>query len=167
MREKIKGREELREIVERLKGEGQRVVFTNGCFDLLHIGHVKYLQHAKTHGDILIVGINSDRSVRTLKGERRPIVPEGIRAEVLAALQCVDYVVVFEEETPLQIIRELSPHVLVKGGDYRGKEVVGEGIVEGSGGKVVIAPEVEGWSTNFLIQTIVSRYTKSSCREGK
>jgi D-beta-D-heptose 7-phosphate kinase/D-beta-D-heptose 1-phosphate adenosyltransferase len=167
MREKIKGREELREIVERLKGEGQRVVFTNGCFDLLHIGHVKYLQHAKTHGDILIVGINSDRSVRTLKGERRPIVPEGIRAEVLAALQCVDYVVVFEEETPLQIIRELSPHVLVKGGDYRGKEVVGEGIVEGSGGKVVIAPEVEGWSTNFLIQTIVSRYTKSSCGEGK
>jgi D-beta-D-heptose 7-phosphate kinase/D-beta-D-heptose 1-phosphate adenosyltransferase len=102
-----------------------------------------------------------------LKGERRPIVPEGIRAEVLAALQCVDYVVVFEEETPLQIIRELSPHVLVKGGDYRGKEVVGEGIVEGSGGKVVIAPEVEGWSTNFLIQTIVSKYTKSSCREGE
>jgi D-beta-D-heptose 7-phosphate kinase/D-beta-D-heptose 1-phosphate adenosyltransferase len=158
MKEKVKGREELRKIVERVKREGQRVVFTNGCFDLLHIGHIRYLQHAKRCGDVLIVGVNSDTSVRALKGERRPIVPAGIRAEVLASLQCVDYVVVFEEETPLEVIKELSPHVLVKGGDYKGRTVVGGEFVEGSGGEVIIAPEVEGWSTNSLIKAILERY---------
>lgn len=116
MREKIKTREELKSLVAQLKSEGKHTVFTNGCFDILHVGHIRYLAEAKTYGDHLIVAINSDSSVRAIKGEGRPLVPQDERAEVVAALQCVDSVVIFDELNPLNIIEMFKPHVLVKGG---------------------------------------------------
>lgn len=158
MKEKIKKREELQKIVEALKTEGKRIVFTNGCFDLLHVGHIRYLEEAKALGDILIVAINSDRSVRMLKGPQRPILPEEERAEILSALGCIDYVTFFEDPTPLELITELQPHILVKGGDWTKESIVGKEIVEASGGKVVIVPFVEGHSTSNLIKTILTRY---------
>lgn len=160
MKEKIKGREELRKIVEGLKSEGKQIVFTNGCFDLLHVGHIRYLEKAKKLGDILIVGVNSDRSVRMIKGPERPILPEEERAEVLSGLGCIDYITLFDEPTPLELIAQLQPHVLVKGGDWTKETTVGKEIVESSGGKVVILPFVEGHSTSNLIKTILERYGK-------
>lgn len=160
MKEKIKGREELRKIVEALKLEGKQIVFTNGCFDLLHVGHIRYLEKAKGLGDILIVGVNSDRSVRMIKGPERPILPEEERAEVLSGLGCIDYIILFDEPTPLELIAQLQPHVLVKGGDWTKETTVGKEIVESSGGKVVILPFVEGHSTSNLIKTILERYGK-------
>ena len=160
MKEKIKGREELRKIVEALKLEGKQIVFTNGCFDLLHVGHIRYLEKAKGLGDILIVGVNSDRSVRMIKGPERPILPEEERAEVLSGLSCIDYIILFDEPTPLELIAQLQPHVLVKGGDWTKETTVGKEIVESSGGKVVILPFVEGHSTSNLIKTILERYGK-------
>ena len=121
----IKSQSEIVAIAQRLKREGKRVVFTNGCFDILHVGHVKYLQEAKSYGDILIVGVNSDSSVRELKGPTRPVNPEVDRAYILAALESVDYVVMFSDETPYELIKSISPDILVKGGDYEGKSVVG------------------------------------------
>jgi len=160
MKEKIKEREELRKIVEGLKSEGKQIVFTNGCFDLLHVGHIRYLEKAKEIGDILIVGVNSDRSVRMIKGPERPILPEEERAEVLSGLGCIDYITLFDEPTPLELIAQLQPHVLVKGGDWTKENTVGREIVESSGGKVVILPFVEGHSTSNLIKTILERYGK-------
>jgi len=160
MKEKIKEREELRKIVEALKLEGKQIVFTNGCFDLLHVGHIRYLEKAKGLGDILIVGVNSDRSVRMIKGPERPILPEEERAEVLSGLGCIDYIILFDEPTPLELIAQLQPHVLVKGGDWTKETTVGKEIVESSGGKVVILPFVEGHSTSNLIKTILERYGK-------
>jgi len=160
MKEKIKEREELRKIVEALKLEGKQIVFTNGCFDLLHVGHIRYLEKAKGLGDILIVGVNSDRSVRMIKGPERPILPEEERAEVLSGLSCIDYIILFDEPTPLELIAQLQPHVLVKGGDWTKETTVGKEIVESSGGKVVILPFVEGHSTSNLIKTILERYGK-------
>ncbi len=160
MKEKIKRREELLKIVARLKAEGKRIVFTNGCFDLLHVGHIRYLEKAKTLGDILIVGVNSDRSVRLLKGPKRPILPEDERAEILSGLRCIDYITLFEEPTPLELIAQIQPHLLVKGGDWAKEAIVGKEIVEASGGKVVVLPFVEGHSTSNLIETILTRYGK-------
>jgi D-beta-D-heptose 7-phosphate kinase/D-beta-D-heptose 1-phosphate adenosyltransferase len=133
---------------------GQRVAFTNGCFDVLHAGHVQYLQEARAQADLLVVGLNSDASVRTLKGHGRPVHPVEARALVLAALQVVDYVTIFEETTPLELIRTLRPEVLVKGADYRKEQVVGADVVEGYGGHVYLAPLREGYSTTALLQRL-------------
>ncbi|RLB02469.1 MAG: D-glycero-beta-D-manno-heptose 1-phosphate adenylyltransferase [Deltaproteobacteria bacterium] len=147
---KIKGREELTGVLARLRSEGKRVVFTNGCFDLLHLGHVTYLEEARGLGDLLVVGVNTDESVRRIKGPGRPIVPLEQRMAVLAALEAVDYVVPFGEDTPYELIKALRPHVLVKGGDWRPEEVVGQDLVE----EVRIVPYREGFSTTGLIEKI-------------
>jgi len=160
MKEKIKRRDDLRRIVEDLKAKGKRIVFTNGCFDLLHIGHIRYLEEARSLGDILIVAVNSDRSVRGLKGPNRPILPEEERAEIVSGLECVTYITIFDESTPLELILSLQPHVLVKGGDWTKESTVGKEVVERSGGEVVILPFVEGASTSNLIETILKRYEK-------
>ena len=133
---------------------GRRVVFTNGVFDLLHPGHVRYLQAARAEGGALIVGINSDRSVRAIKGPSRPITPERERAELLAALACVDAVVVFDEDTPAEIIRAVQPDVLVKGVDWAADAIVGRDTVEARGGRVVRIPVEQGWSTSAIIEKI-------------
>jgi len=158
MKEKIKEKEDLRRVVEVFKREGKRIVFTNGCFDLLHVGHVRYLEKAKTLGDILVVGVNSDRSVKELKGPLRPLLPQEERMEILSGLGCVNYVTLFDEPTPLALITALTPHVLVKGGDWSKETIVGRDVVEGSGGEVVVIPFVEGSSTTRLIETILERY---------
>jgi len=152
--EKIRGMEELVGIVQQRRASGQRVVFTNGCFDLLHRGHVRLLQHARELGDLLIVGLNSDASVRSLKGPSRPVLPQGERAELLSALSSVDYVVIFEEADPGRTIAALQPDVLVKGADWAKEEVVGRDTVEGRGGRVVTMPLVEGSSTSGIIRRI-------------
>ena len=160
MKEKIKDREILRGILDGLRAKGKRIVFTNGCFDILHVVHIRYLEKAKSLGDILVIGVNSDHSVRGLKGPDRPILPEEERAEILSGLWCVDYVTVFDELTPLELISFLQPHVLVKGGDWTKETTVGRESVEKSGGEVVILPFVEGSSTSNLIETILERYEK-------
>lgn len=160
MKEKIKGREELHRIIQDLKTEGKRVVFTNGCFDLLHVGHIRYLEKARSLGDVLIVGLNTDRSVQTIKGPFRPILSEEERAEVLSGLWCVDYVTLFDEPTPLELIAFLRPDVLVKGGDWAKERTVGREVVEESGGEVVILPFVQGASSSNIIETILKRYEK-------
>jgi D-beta-D-heptose 7-phosphate kinase/D-beta-D-heptose 1-phosphate adenosyltransferase len=162
LKEKIKTKEILHKTIEDLKKKGKRIVFTNGCFDLLHLGHVRYLEKSKSLGDILVVGVNSDHSVRSLKGPERPILPEEERMEILSSLACVDYVTVFEELTPLELISSLQPHILVKGGDWTKEAVVGKEVVEQSGGKVVILPFIEGSSTSNLIETILKRFLKKS-----
>jgi D-beta-D-heptose 7-phosphate kinase/D-beta-D-heptose 1-phosphate adenosyltransferase len=133
---------------------GQRVAFTNGCFDVVHAGHVQYLQEARAQADLLVVGLNSDASVRALKGPNRPINPVTARAQVLAALQAVDFVTVFDEATPLTLIQTLRPDVLVKGGDYQKHEVVGADYVESYGGRVHLAPLREGFSTTGTLQRL-------------
>jgi rfaE bifunctional protein nucleotidyltransferase chain/domain len=154
MRRKVLQRDALVEVVKNLREQGKKVVFTNGCFDLIHLGHVRYLGEAKKHGDILVVGLNSDGSVRRLKGEGRPFVPERDRAELLAALEAVDYVTIFGEDTPATLIEALGPDLLVKGADYTLEEVVGREAVERSGGCVIILPLVEDRSTTKLIEKI-------------
>ena len=146
--------EELRRVREELRAAGRRLVFTNGCFDLLHVGHVRYLKAARGLGDALLVAINSDASVRSLKGEGRPVMSESERAELLASLACVDVVTVFDEESPRGLIRELLPDVLVKGGDYGLDEIHGREEVEAAGGRVVALPFVEGASTTSVIEKI-------------
>ncbi|HXU09027.1 MAG TPA: D-glycero-beta-D-manno-heptose 1-phosphate adenylyltransferase [Blastocatellia bacterium] len=142
---------------EEMKRAGKRLVFTNGCFDLLHAGHVRYLSEARALGDALVVALNSDRSVRELKGEGRPILNEQERAEVIAALEAVDYVVIFDEETPRELIAALLPDVLVKGGDWPLDEIVGRDEVEAAGGRVLSLPYVEGSSTSDIIERIRNR----------
>ncbi|HEY7910900.1 MAG TPA: D-glycero-beta-D-manno-heptose 1-phosphate adenylyltransferase [Blastocatellia bacterium] len=153
---KIFDRAELLIERERLRREGKRLVFTNGCFDLLHPGHVRYLAHARSLGDALAVALNSDASVRALKGEGRPVLNQDERAEVLAALEAVDYVTVFDEETPRELIAALLPDLLVKGGDWPIEEIVGREEVEAAGGQVLSLPFVEGSSTTDIIKRIVS-----------
>ena len=148
----------LRAERERLREAGKRVVFTNGCFDLLHPGHVRYLQQARALGDALIVALNSDRSVRELKGDNRPILREDERAEVMAALACVDYVTVFDEPTPREIIAALLPDILVKGGDWGVDQIVGREEVETAGGQVMSLPFVDGCSTTDVIERIARQY---------
>ena len=135
----------------RANRNGRRIVFTNGCFDLLHPGHIQSLEQARALGDALIVGINSDASVRELKGTGRPILPELERAEILCALECVDAVVIFDEMTPREIISALLPDVLVKGGDWSGNQIVGREEVEAAGGEVVLIPVVDGYSTTAIL----------------
>jgi len=154
MIEKILSRAALLDERERLRAAGRRLVFTNGVFDLLHVGHVRYLTQARTLGDALVVAINSDRTVRELKGPDRPVFDEAERAEILAALRVVDYVVVFDDISPRSLIAELLPDVLVKGGDYDLDQIHGREEVEAAGGKVISLPFVEGSSTTALIQKI-------------
>jgi D-beta-D-heptose 7-phosphate kinase/D-beta-D-heptose 1-phosphate adenosyltransferase len=152
--DKIITREQVSQIVSQLKREGRKVAFTNGCFDLLHIGHLELLENARKLGDILIVGLNSDDSVRRLKGPQRPINTQLDRARILAALEVVDYVVIFNEDTPLELIQTIKPDFLIKGGDYRPDAIVGSEFVESYGGKVIVFPLVRGKSTSDLINTI-------------
>jgi rfaE bifunctional protein nucleotidyltransferase chain/domain len=157
---KLVDRVELVDELRLAREDGLKVVFTNGCFDILHMGHVQYLSDAKTLGDLLVVGLNGDASVRKLKGEGRPVVPEEDRAGVLCALSSVDYVCVFDEDTPDALIRQVSPDVLVKGGDYRPDEIVGADFVKQEGGEVIVVPVLEGRSTQSLIDTILRRFTR-------
>lgn len=152
---KFKTLEELRAIRESLQKEGKKVVFTNGCFDLLHRGHVHLFREAKSRGDVLIVAVNDDDSVQKLKGPRRPVFPLAERLEVLEALGDIDYLVSFAEETPLRLIKVLVPDVLVKGGDWIPDEVVGKTEVEQAGGRVVIVPYLPGRSSSEIIQKIL------------
>ena len=145
---------------ERLRAAGERIVFTNGCFDLVHAGHATYLQFARNQGDVLVVGLNTDASVRRYKGKKRPLVDEKNRARMMAALECVDYVTWFDEDEPKELIGELQPDVLVKAADWA-HYVSGREIVEARGGKVVLAPMVAGLSTTKLIEKIVGAYGRS------
>jgi rfaE bifunctional protein nucleotidyltransferase chain/domain len=138
----------------REKRNGRRVVFTNGCFDLLHPGHIRCLEQARQLGDVLIVGLNSDASVKELKGDSRPLLPERERAEILAALECVSAVVIFDDLTPREVIARLLPDVLVKGGDWADDRIVGREQVEAAGGRVVSAPVVPGFSTTDIVRKI-------------
>jgi len=147
------------EFVKRARGDGRTVVFTNGVFDLIHPGHVRYLRHARDLGDVLVVGVNSDRSVRANKGPGRPIVPEAERAELLAALDCVDAVVIFDEDTPEAVVGALQPDILVKGADWAADAIVGRDIVEARGGRVVRVPLAPGYSTSSIIEKIRRRRT--------
>ena len=151
-------RNELIEIRRQLKSQHKAVVFTNGCFDILHRGHIDYLQKAKAMGDVLLVAVNTDASVRKIKGDKRPIVAEGDRAQVLAALACVDYVTLFDEETPYDLLRVLVPDVLVKGADWPVKDVVGKELVEQAGGSVQTIEFLPNHSTTQVIKTIVDRF---------
>ena len=150
-KDKIKTLKNLKVSINQAKAEGKSIVFTNGCFDLLHVGHVSYLEKAAALGTILVVAINSDDSVRKLKGRGRPLYSERERALVLAALECVDYVTVFKEKTPSRVIKALKPNILVKGGDWSLKSIVGKTFVEAYGGKVASLPFVKGFSTTALI----------------
>jgi D-beta-D-heptose 7-phosphate kinase/D-beta-D-heptose 1-phosphate adenosyltransferase len=157
--EKILTLERAFEVVADLKRRGKRVVFTNGCFDLLHPGHTRYLAEARKLGDVLIVAVNSDRSVRALKGSERAIQPEAERAEILAALRAVDFVTIFDDLTPQAVIARMLPHVLVKGGDWRPDAIVGRAEVEAAGGSVVSIPFIEGYSTSSIISAALKAVT--------
>lgn len=157
MTTKVLSRKELLSALADERATGKRIVFTNGCFDLMHVGHTRYLQAAKALGDVLVVGVNSDASVRALdKGPDRPIVSQAQRAEVLGALDCVDFVTIFDESNPLQLIAAVQPDVLVKGGDWGIDLIVGREIVEARGGVVKTVPLVPGLSTTSLLQRIRS-----------
>jgi rfaE bifunctional protein nucleotidyltransferase chain/domain len=145
-----------------LKNSGKKLVFTNGCFDILHLGHVRYLNQARALGDALVVAVNSDRSTRDIKGPSRPIVPEAERAEILAALSCVDYVLIFDDATPKNVISSLVPDVLVKGADWSIDEIVGRDTVESSGGVVLSIPLVEGASTTEIIRKVLERFENNN-----
>lgn len=154
-REKIVDRAMVAARAAEARRAGQRVVFANGCFDLMHVGHVRYLAAARDAGDLLVVGINSDASVRRLgKGPERPLVPEAARAEVVAALAAVDWVTIFDEDTPAEVIAAVLPDVLVKGADWAPDQVVGREIVEARGGRVLLVPLVEGFSTTALVERL-------------
>lgn len=155
---KILERETLRTKLEELRKEGKKIAFTNGCFDILHVGHVRYLREAKKTADVLVLALNSDSSVRSIKGEKRPLVPQQERAEVLEALEFIDFVTIFPEATPLELIKFLKPDVLIKGGDWPEEKVVGREEIKKWGGKVTIIPEVEGKSTTNIVEKIKNLY---------
>jgi len=155
---KILDRNTLKNKLEALRKEGKKIAFTNGCFDILHVGHVRYLREAKKIGDILVLALNSDSSVRAIKGEERPLVSEEERAEVLAALEFIDFVTIFPELTPLELINYLKPDILIKGGDWPEDKVVGREEVKKWGGRVAIIPEVEGKSTTNIVEKIKKVY---------
>ncbi|HDN80414.1 MAG TPA: D-glycero-beta-D-manno-heptose 1-phosphate adenylyltransferase [Chloroflexi bacterium] len=155
---KVISLQEATTIAQELRDKGKKVVFTNGIFDLLHLGHIEYLEEAKGFGDVLFVGVNSDESTRKLKGPLRPIIPQGERARIIAALSCVDYVIVFEETTAHRLIESLRPDVYIKGGDYTPQTLPEAPLVESYGGEVVILPYREGYSTSRIIQLIISRF---------
>ena len=151
---KLKSKKTLEKIIAQAKAQGKTIIFTNGVFDILHYGHAKYLQQAKTKADILVVGVNSDASVRKLKGQFRPIVSQKFRAKMLAALESVDYVVIFPEETPLKLIKLLKPDILVKGGDWKEDKIVGADFVKSRGGRTHSIKFVRGFSTTAIIKKI-------------
>jgi len=155
---KIMAEEELAAQLAAHRAAGDAVAFTNGCFDLLHVGHVRYLAAARTTGDLLVVGLNSDLSVRAIKGDRRPILPQAQRAEVLAGLSCVDYIILFDAPDPLELIRTLRPDILVKGADWKREDIIGGDEVEACGGRVERISIVQGASTTGIIETILDRY---------
>ncbi len=156
--QKIRPLSALVDHLDALRGRGKKIVFTNGCFDLLHVGHVKYLQKARKLGDLLVLGLNSDDSIRRLKGENRPLICEDERAHILAALDCIDHVVIFDEDTPLELIRAIQPDILAKGEDYAIDQVVGREIVESYGGRVELVTFEEGKSTTNIIKKILEQY---------
>jgi D-beta-D-heptose 7-phosphate kinase/D-beta-D-heptose 1-phosphate adenosyltransferase len=154
----------LEKLVDRLdmvRKSGEKVVFTNGCFDILHVGHVRYLAEAASEGDLLVVGLNSDESVRLIKGANRPIVNQDHRAEVLASMACVDYVVLFDEADPLTLIQSLRPDILVKGADWTEENIVGADFVKSNGGKIVRISLVADGSTSGIIERILERYGRT------
>ena len=155
---KIRSAASVKRLLESERQKGRTIVFTNGCFDLLHVGHVKYLQKARRLGDLLVLGLNSDASIRRLKGPKRPLIDQDERAHILAALDCIDYVVIFDEDTPLELIREVRPHILVKGGDYQADQVVGKDVVESYGGRVELITFVDGKSTTNIVEKILQQY---------
>ena len=154
--DKIRTLQQTKEECVRLKASGGKTVFTNGCFDILHPGHTRYLFTARKLGDYLIVALNSDRSVKSIKGSKRPILNENIRAELISALGCVDSVLIFDEDNPLEMIRHLLPDILVKGGDWSEEEIIGADEVKEAGGEVKVIPYITGFSTTALINKILS-----------
>lgn len=158
---KALAREELAAAVRQAQREGKTVVTTNGCFDILHVGHVRYLQKARELGDLLVIGVNSDDSVRRLKGPPRPVIPDTERAELLAALECVDYVTIFDEDTPCELLEALRPNVHVKGGDYTLDRVVERHVVEKHGGRVVVGIQIPAHSTSDIIREIQQRFRET------
>ncbi len=150
----------LKKILDREKQKGKKIVFTNGCFDILHLGHVKYLKKAKRFGDILILGLNTDSSVRVIKGKERPIIPERERAGIVASLIPVDYVVLFPELNPIKLINFLKPNILIKGADYDKHKILGRDVVEKEGGKVIRIPLEKRLGTSEIIKKIISRYRR-------
>ena len=160
-KQKIKTLEELKKIIEALKKQNKIIVTTNGVFDILHLGHIKYLQEAKKLGDILIIAINSDSSTKQLKGPERPINNQEVRAETLAALEFVDYITIFNETDPIKILSEIKPNVHVKGGDYKIGQIIEKDVVEKNNGKIVLIPEIRGYSTTDLINKVLSSYKKN------
>ncbi|PID61254.1 MAG: D-glycero-beta-D-manno-heptose 1-phosphate adenylyltransferase [Ignavibacteriae bacterium] len=160
MKNSLKNLSEIIEIKNKLKSENKKIVFTNGCFDIIHAGHVDYLIKAKKQGDVLIVGLNSDDSIRRLKGESRPIVPQTERAFILNNLKPVDYVVLFEEETPINLIEKIVPDILIKGGDWKIDNIVGKDVVEKSGGVVKTIEFVTAQSTTNIIQKVIDTHNE-------
>ena len=151
---KLKNLDELAPLITRAKARGKKIVFTNGCFDILHRGHLHVLREAKALGDLLIVAVNSDRSVKQIKGPTRPVISEAGRAELIAALEMVDYVILFDERDPYRLIAAIEPDVLAKGGDYGREMVVGADIVERNGGQVALIPFLKGFSTTEIIERV-------------
>ena len=156
----ITDRNLLKNIVNELKAQNLKIVFTNGCFDIIHKGHIEYLNHAKKFGDILIVGINSDESIKKIKGDKRPIIPLESRIYILDNLKSIDFVVPFDEETPINLIEIIKPDVHVKGGDYNEEDLPESKIIKECGGKVKIIPLVEGFSTTNVIEWVLEKYKK-------
>ena len=156
---KIKTLEEAKEACAEIRASGGKVVFTNGCFDILHPGHTRYLYAARELGDHLLVAVNSDQSVKTIKDPGRPIFDEQVRAELLASLSCVDMVLVFDEDNPLKVIQYLMPDILVKGGDWSEEDIIGADAVKAAGGEVKRVPFVTGFSTTAIIERIINRYS--------
>lgn len=152
--EKVINRKEAKRIIEKLKKEGKKIVFTNGCFDILHPGHIKLLKEAKKLGDYLFVGLNSDNSIKKIKGKKRPILPQDARAEILSAIEYVDYIILFDEPTPYRLIKSLKPHYLVKGADWKKEEIIGKEFAQ----KVCQVKILKNFSTTLLIEKILRRY---------
>jgi len=155
---KILERNALKNELEELRKKGKKIAFTNGCFDILHVGHVRYLREAKKTADVLVLALNSDSSVRSIKGDKRPILNENERAEILAALEFVDFITIFEELTPLELIVCLQPDILIKGGDWPEEKIIGREEVKKWGGRVAIIPEIEGKSTTNIVEKIKKLY---------
>ena len=159
---KILEKNALKDKLEELRKKGKKIAFTNGCFDILHVGHVRYLREAKNTADVLVLALNSDSSVRSLKGKERPLVPEQERAEIIAALEFIDYVTIFNELTPMELINYLKPDILIKGGDWAEEDVVGREEIKEWGGRVAIIPEVEGKSTTNIVEKIKKLYCSNN-----
>jgi rfaE bifunctional protein nucleotidyltransferase chain/domain len=151
---KIRELPDAKKEVEGLKSKNKKIVFTNGCFDILHIGHARYLYAAREMGDFLIVAMNSDRSVKAIKGSDRPIMNQSERSEMLASLECVDMVIIFDEDSPMEVIRHLMPDILVKGGDWKEEDIIGADVVRAAGGQIRTIPYINGYSTSGIIKRI-------------